>query len=90
MLKPIQTFLVILVGFSVAYIDWEQFFALLVPKWENVRSTPQFIACLAVCFLLYYGLVYVPSGILVASIKKREQKALKKEQGVELKEISYR
>ena len=90
MIQFMQMFLVIILGFATAYIDWENLFKILVPRWEKIRNTPQLMGCLALTLVSYYLFVYIPSGILVDSIEKRQKMLMQTERRVTLKQISYR
>ena len=81
-----------MMGFALAYIDWEHFFMLLVPKLENIRYMPRFLAGLVIAAISCYFLVYIPSSILCDSIHRRQEQAIEKEKGkgVAVKEISLR
>ena len=90
MLQLLKAFIMIMLGFSLAYIDWEQFFRNLVPKLENIRNMPYFFAAVALAAFSYYILVYIPSVALVDSIHRRQDQAMSNEQGVVTKEVSLR
>ena len=69
----------IMIGFVLAYIDWEHFFRQLVPKLDNVTGMPCFMAGLVLAALSCYFLVYIPSSIICDSIHRRQEQVIKKE-----------
>ena len=71
MMQLMKSFMMIMIGFSLAYIDWEQFFRQLVPKLDNMRNVPQFLGAVAAAAFSYYLLVYIPSVMLVDSVHRR-------------------
>ena len=70
-MQLMKSFMMIMIGFSLAYIDWEQFFRQLVPKLDNMRNVPQFLGAVAAAAFSYYLLVYIPSVMLVDSVHRR-------------------
>ena len=90
-----KSLLMIMIGFSLAYIDWELFFRKLVPKLDRMSNMPRFLAGLALAAVSCYFLVYIPSSILCDSIDRRQEFAKKKEEDnngrcVAIKEVSLR
>ena len=71
MIEFMKFFLLIILGFAAAYIDWSGLFSRFGPRWEDLCN-PQLLACMTLIFISYVGLIYYPSKLLVDSIKKRQ------------------
>ena len=61
-----------------------------MPKLDNMRNVPQFLGAVAAAAFSYYLLVYIPSVMLVDSMHRRQEQAIKEEPGVAVKELSLR
>ena len=73
MIKLLQNFLAILIGFSIAYINWEEFLTNLIPRFQDIKNVGTLVVCLLLTLTSYFILIYIPGKMVVASIEKREK-----------------